>query len=454
MRKGGSPRSEFVREDPDVGRDHRVEQDDLMQDDAVIKELLAIGVEVDEEDFGEFEFADEEDDEFGPEDAADDARGHEDEAERDEGAGEVGDVAEDEMSLSEGDRWENESEEDGEEEGEDYDAEAPVDGEGESDPLFMSDEFRTRSRRQGVFAKLCDAGRQLTSVNVLMGMFIGIAIFVGITMFASGAWLMTNRIHRNVWHDSVASTASAATPSVATPVKVASSGEASAKSGGAVGDVAAAAKKSSSVDVDAGHGEPAPNIPVPVNASKPIADNSKVEEPPSGQEPMVEPEVASKGGVASAERVVGGEQRPVAAANGDPSSRDGVVKAYEKAMQDDDRVVGSVPASGDPTPTAGGGPATQPQSQNLNPGESRALIALAKTKIGKGDIPSGRLILERAAELQDSNAAFLLGETYDIIVLGRSDARSVLADPEKAEHWYRKAAEYGSVEARRRLLRP
>ena len=68
-----------------------------------------------------------------------------------------------------------------------------------------------------------------------------------------------------------------------------------------------------------------------------------------------------------------------------------------------------------------------------------------------GDITSARLLLERAANAQDANAAFLLAQTFDPAVLGTQDIRSINADPATARDWYQKAAQLGSAEARQRL---
>jgi hypothetical protein len=80
-----------------------------------------------------------------------------------------------------------------------------------------------------------------------------------------------------------------------------------------------------------------------------------------------------------------------------------------------------------------------------------ALMTRAKKMLAFGDISSARLLLERAATAQDASAAFLLAKTYDPVVLGVRDTRSITPDPELARDWYRKAARLGSVEAQQRL---
>jgi len=75
----------------------------------------------------------------------------------------------------------------------------------------------------------------------------------------------------------------------------------------------------------------------------------------------------------------------------------------------------------------------------------------AKSLMAVGDIAAARLLLERAANAQDANAAFILAQTYDPAVLGTKDTRSITADPAAARSWYQKAAQLGSADARQRL---
>ena len=46
-----------------------------------------------------------------------------------------------------------------------------------------------------------------------------------------------------------------------------------------------------------------------------------------------------------------------------------------------------------------------------------------------GDITAARLLLERAADAQEADAAFMLAGTYDPQVLGVQDTRSITPDP-------------------------
>lgn len=95
-------------------------------------------------------------------------------------------------------------------------------------------------------------------------------------------------------------------------------------------------------------------------------------------------------------------------------------------------------------------PATPPP-RLLDAEELATLMKRAKNLIAIGDIASARLLLERAADAQESSAALLLAQTYDPAVLGTPDARSITPDPAKARDWYQKAARFGSKDAQLRL---
>jgi len=89
--------------------------------------------------------------------------------------------------------------------------------------------------------------------------------------------------------------------------------------------------------------------------------------------------------------------------------------------------------------------------RRIDPDELAALLKRAKSLLAIGDITSARLLLERAADAQEAEAALMLAGTYDPQVLGSQDLRSVTPDPAAARVWYQKAAQLGSADARRRL---
>ena len=62
------------------------------------------------------------------------------------------------------------------------------------------------------------------------------------------------------------------------------------------------------------------------------------------------------------------------------------------------------------------------------------------------------MLLERAADAQDADAALMLAQTYDPAVLGTQDTRSITAGSgNSARDWYQKAAQLGSPDAQQRL---
>ncbi len=68
-----------------------------------------------------------------------------------------------------------------------------------------------------------------------------------------------------------------------------------------------------------------------------------------------------------------------------------------------------------------------------------------------GDISSARLLLRRAAEAGNAEAALALGSTFDPTVIARLGAIGVRTDAEKAREWYRRAAALGSSLASQQL---
>jgi TPR repeat protein len=61
------------------------------------------------------------------------------------------------------------------------------------------------------------------------------------------------------------------------------------------------------------------------------------------------------------------------------------------------------------------------------------------------------VLLQRAVEANDAEAALVLGATYDPFVLRELNVFGVAADLVTARNWYEKAKELGSPDAPRRL---
>jgi tetratricopeptide (TPR) repeat protein len=105
----------------------------------------------------------------------------------------------------------------------------------------------------------------------------------------------------------------------------------------------------------------------------------------------------------------------------------------------------TAPVSAPSPPTA----ATATPDQN----EVATLVARGRAYLSNGDVASARMLLRRAAESDDPQAALALAGTYDpaeLKRLGISNFRAQ-ADPAKAREWYRRALELGSAEAASRL---
>jgi hypothetical protein len=88
-----------------------------------------------------------------------------------------------------------------------------------------------------------------------------------------------------------------------------------------------------------------------------------------------------------------------------------------------------------------------------DPGEIVSLLARGRASLSDGDVALARVFLRRAAERDDPQAAFTLGETYDPTELKRIGIPNFQshADLAKAREWYRRAAYLGSAEASSRL---
>jgi len=106
--------------------------------------------------------------------------------------------------------------------------------------------------------------------------------------------------------------------------------------------------------------------------------------------------------------------------------------------------VAVVPPTPAPAPVA-------PPARRMDAAELANLMQRAKGFLAAGDLPSARLLLERAADAQEPDAALMLAQTYDPDVIGTRDVRNIIAEPAMARAWYQKAAQLGSADAQRRL---
>jgi len=79
------------------------------------------------------------------------------------------------------------------------------------------------------------------------------------------------------------------------------------------------------------------------------------------------------------------------------------------------------------------------------------LLKRGKNLIAAGDIAAARIVLRKAAEANDAEAALGLAATYDPIVLRELKVYGFMPDAAMARVWYEKATELGSLAAPRRL---
>ena len=95
--------------------------------------------------------------------------------------------------------------------------------------------------------------------------------------------------------------------------------------------------------------------------------------------------------------------------------------------------------------------APPPAQRKLDQEEIAVLLKRGKDLIANGDLAAARLVLQRAANANDAEAALALGATYDPYVLRALKVYGFKADPVMARVWYEKARELGSAAAPRRL---
>jgi TPR repeat protein len=101
----------------------------------------------------------------------------------------------------------------------------------------------------------------------------------------------------------------------------------------------------------------------------------------------------------------------------------------------------------DQQPAAPGSSPPTPSLPDRN--EIVHMIERARASIAVGDILSARIVLRRAYERGDAQAALELGGTYDPLILRRLKitVKDSFTDAAQAHDWYVKAAELGSVDA-------
>jgi len=96
------------------------------------------------------------------------------------------------------------------------------------------------------------------------------------------------------------------------------------------------------------------------------------------------------------------------------------------------------------TPAA---PPPAPKTLQLAADEIATLVKRGKDALGSGDLAAARLLLRRAAEAGNADAAMALGATFDPLVIRRMGAIGAEPDAARARQWYQKAVDLGSTAA-------
>jgi len=112
-------------------------------------------------------------------------------------------------------------------------------------------------------------------------------------------------------------------------------------------------------------------------------------------------------------------------------------------------------AASPPPSSAAPEPAASPQSAAptiaLDHDEIATLVKRGKEFLSNGDLASARLLLRRAAEAGNAEAALALGLSFDPRVMARLSAVGVQPDSAQARKWYQTAASLGSEAAAQQL---
>jgi hypothetical protein len=109
------------------------------------------------------------------------------------------------------------------------------------------------------------------------------------------------------------------------------------------------------------------------------------------------------------------------------------------------------PVMAPPEPVAAPQPTLEVSSFDRE--QSASLITRGQERLMNGDIASARLLLKRAANAGDAQAALALGMTFDPDFLAQRGVLGIVADVAQARAWYDTAIKRGSTEASRNLER-
>ncbi len=94
-----------------------------------------------------------------------------------------------------------------------------------------------------------------------------------------------------------------------------------------------------------------------------------------------------------------------------------------------------------------------PTPQRTAPSDSaiREMVKNGDRLLSRGDVAAARALYEKAAAMGSAQAALALGSTYDPRRLWSLGVFGMVGNKERAQHWYRRAAELGHPEAKARI---
>jgi hypothetical protein len=93
---------------------------------------------------------------------------------------------------------------------------------------------------------------------------------------------------------------------------------------------------------------------------------------------------------------------------------------------------------------------TQPKPEDVAEAEIARLVAHARVLLGRGDIGSARIVLQRAVDMGSAEASFTLAQSYDPLILSKWGTYGTHGDARKAIDLYAKALAGGIEEAKER----
>jgi hypothetical protein len=96
-------------------------------------------------------------------------------------------------------------------------------------------------------------------------------------------------------------------------------------------------------------------------------------------------------------------------------------------------------------------PPPTPQGTSLTETAIKDMVKNGDRLLSRGDVAAARALYEKAAAMGSPQAALALGSTYDPRRLWSLGVFGMVGNKERAQHWYRRAAELGHPDARDRL---